>query len=158
MFVLSLLRSLLRGATKPLILSCLLFATPSAADPGETLVVKVDEARPVKVPPGTQTLIIGNPMIADVTLLKQGSVMILTGKGYGETNFIALDSAGNQVAESMIRVIANDTALVVQRGMERQSYTCAPRCQPSVRLGDDSKYFGEVAAQVQAHNGQANTK
>ena len=157
MFASSLLKSLPHGIAKPLLLACVLFATPGAADPGETLVVKVDEARPIKVPPGTQTLIIGNPMIADVTLLKQGAVMILTGKGYGETNFIALDSAGNQVAESMIRVIANDTALVVQRGMERQSYTCAPRCQPSVRLGDDAKFFGEVSAQVQAHNGQANT-
>jgi Flp pilus assembly secretin CpaC len=132
-------------------------STPCAALPAETLVVQIDHARPVKVPAGAQTLVIGNPMIADVTMLKQGNVMILTGKGFGETNFIALDAAGNPVAESTIRVVAGDGALVVQRGLERQSYSCEPRCQPTVRLGDDAKYFGEVSAQVQAHNTQAAT-
>jgi hypothetical protein len=130
-------------------------STPCTAVPTETLVVQIDHARTVKIPSGAQTLIIGNPMIADVTMLKQGSIMILTGKGFGETNFIALDALGNAVVESTIRVVAGDSALVVQRGLERQSYSCAPRCQPTVRLGDDAKYFGEVSAQVQAHNGQA---
>ncbi len=150
--------SRLRTAAKPLLLFCFICSMPCPATPGETLVVKVDQARPVKVPPGTQTLIIGNPMIADVTLVKQGGVMVVTGKGYGETNLIALDSAGDPVAESTIEVIAGDNALIVQRGLDRQSYTCAPRCQPSVRLGDDAKYFGEVSAQVQTHNTQASGK
>jgi Flp pilus assembly secretin CpaC len=135
----------------------LTWGTPCAAVPTETLVVQIDHARPVKIPSGAQTLVIGNPMIADVTMLKQGSVMILTGKGFGETNFIALDASGNPVIESTIRVVASDGAVVVQRGLERQSYSCAPRCQPTVRLGDDAKYFGEVSAQVQAHNNQAAT-
>jgi Flp pilus assembly secretin CpaC len=150
--------SWLRTGVKPLLLFSFICSVPCSAGPVEILLVKVDQARPVRVPPGTQTLIIGNPMIADVTLVKQGGVMVVTGKGYGETNLIALDSAGDPVAESTIKVIAGDDALVVQRGMDRQSYTCAPRCQPSVRLGDDTKYFGDVAAQVQAHNAQASGK
>src|SRR5579872_4650474 len=60
----------------------------------ELLTVTVDQARIVKVPAGTRTLVIGNPMIADVTLLKTGDTMVVTGKGFGETNFIALDGAG----------------------------------------------------------------
>ncbi|MGO9023521.1 MAG: pilus assembly protein N-terminal domain-containing protein [Beijerinckiaceae bacterium] len=150
--------SWLRDAAKPLLLLCCICATPGVAAPGETLLVKVDQAQPVKVPAGTQTLIIGNPTIADVTLVKQGGVMVVTGKGYGETNLIALDAAGDPVAEKMIKVVAGDDALIVQRGLDRQSYTCAPRCQPTVRLGDETKYFGEVAAQVQAHNAQASGK
>jgi Flp pilus assembly secretin CpaC len=122
----------------------------------DTIVVTADQARIVKIPAGAQTLVIGNPIIADVTL--QNGVMIVTGKGFGETNFIALDSSGNPVAESTIRVIGANNALVVQRGMEQQSYTCAPRCQPTVKLGDDPKYMNEVAGEFQAHNSQAGSK
>ncbi len=115
------------------------------------IVATVDHARLVKIPAGTETLIIGNPTIADVTLLKQNNLMILTPKSFGETNFIALDKDGSPVAESMIQVINGTDALVVQRGMERQSYSCAPRCQPTERLGDDDKYLQQVASQAQAH-------
>jgi Flp pilus assembly secretin CpaC len=136
----------------------LVCSTPCAAVPVETLVVQIDHARTIKSPSGTQTLIIGNPMVADVTMLKQGRIMILTGKGFGETNFIALDASGNSLMESTIQVVSSDSALVVQRGLERESYSCAPRCQPTLRLGDDAKYFGEVSAQVQAHNTQVAPK
>jgi len=148
-----------------------LFSTPFAAIAGllmiltcgssvlaaeDTIVVTADQARIVKIPSGAQTLVIGNPMIADVTL--QNGVMIVTGKGFGETNFIALDAAGNPVAESMIRVIGANNALVVQRGLEQESYSCLPRCEPTAKLGDDSKYFSEVADQFQKHNAQAGGK
>ncbi len=94
-------------------------------------------------------------MIADVTLLKSGNTMIVTGKGFGQTNMIALDAGGNPVAESNIVVVGDPRALVVQRGMDRQSYTCAPRCQPTAVLGDDTGYFNNVAAEIQAHNADA---
>ena len=55
------------------------------------------------------------------------------------------------MAESTIRVVGGSDALVVQRGMDRQSYSCAPRCQPTERLGDDDKYISTVAAQIQLH-------
>ena len=116
------------------------------------IMATVDQARLVKIPTGTETLIIGNPTIADVTLLKQNNLMILTPKAFGETNFIALDKDGNPVAESMIQVVSGSNAVVVQRGMARQSYSCAPRCQPTERLGDDDKYLSEVAGQAQAHS------
>ena len=124
----------------------------------ETLVVTIDQARVVNVPAGTEALIVGNAAIADLTLLKQGATMIITGKGFGETNFIALDAAGKSLAQSLIRVVggAGRTTLLVQRGMDRQSYSCAPQCLPTMKLGDDAKYFVEVAGQVKDHNGQAN--
>ncbi|MFZ0557839.1 MAG: pilus assembly protein N-terminal domain-containing protein [Methylovirgula sp.] len=130
-----------------------LLLTPALAE--DTLVVTVDQARVVKVPSTARTLVIGNPMIADVTLLKQGGTMVVTGKGFGETNLIALDPNGNPVAESMVQVVGGGNGLVVQRGMDRQSYTCAPRCQPTARLGDDSKFYDDVTAQIRAHDAQA---
>jgi hypothetical protein len=141
------------------ILSCLAggfaAATVESANADETLVVTVDQARIVKVPPGTRTLVIGNPMIADVTLLKNGGTMVVTGKGFGETNFIALNAEGSPVAQSQIRVVLGANALVVQRGMDRQSYTCAPICQPTARLGDDPTYFNDVSGSFKAYAGGA---
>lgn len=134
---------------------CLLALSCSSALAKDVLTVTVDQARIVKVPQGTRTLIIGNPMIADVTLLKNEGTMIVTGKGFGDTNFIALDANGTPVAQSEISVVGGTNSLVVQRGMERQSYSCTPRCQPTARLGDDPAYFNQVTAQIQAHNAQA---
>jgi Flp pilus assembly secretin CpaC len=134
---------------------CLVMLLGSSAFADDILTVTVDQARIVKVPSGTRTLIIGNPMIADVTLLKNDGTMIVTGKGFGDTNFIALDANGTPVAQSEISVVAGTNTLVVQRGMERQSYSCTPHCQPTARLGDDPTYFNQVTAQIQAHNAQA---
>jgi hypothetical protein len=121
----------------------------------DTLTVTVDQAKVVQLPAGARTLIIGNPMIADVTLLKTGDIMVVTGKGFGETNMIALDAAGHPTNELNILVVGNSKALVVQRGMDRQSYTCEPRCQPTAVLGDDSKFFSDVTSQIQAHTSDA---
>jgi Flp pilus assembly secretin CpaC len=129
-------------------------ASPVFAE-DNTLTVTVDQAKIYKLPGTVRTLIIGNPMIADVTLLRAGSTMVVTGKGFGETNMIALDGAGKTVKEMNILVVGSNQALVVQRGMERESYTCAPRCQPTALLGDDSKFFTDVTTQIQAHNADA---
>ena len=131
--------------------------TPAAAA-NSLVVVSLDQARIVKLPERTQTLIIGNPSVADVTLLKANGVMVVTGKGFGETNLIALDANGEPVAESIVRVNGDSRNLVVQRGMERESYSCAPRCQPAVALGDSGKYMGDVATQIRAREGLGKSK
>ena len=128
-----------------------ILVAPVAQADDVKIVAIIDQARLVKIPAGTQTLVIGNPTIADITLLRRNNVMILTPKAFGETNFIALDADGNPVAESTIEVVAGTNSLIVQRGAERQSYSCAPRCQPTERLGDDDKYMSAVANQAQAH-------
>lgn len=110
--------------------------------------VTVDNAKVIRLPEKTRTVIVGNPIIADVSLQKNG-VLILTGKSFGVTNLIALDGAGEMLAESMISVQAPQASVVmVQRGLERESYSCTPNCQPSVQLGDSVKYFGEVSGQA----------
>jgi hypothetical protein len=97
-------------------------------------------------------VIVGNPIIADVTVQRNG-VLVLTGKSYGVTNLIALDGAGQLLAESMISVQApSESVVVVQRGLDRESYSCTPHCQPSILLGDANKFFGETSAQAQQRN------
>ncbi len=127
-------------------------ANPGAASGRETVSVQIDHARVIRLPERTQTVIVGNPIIADVTVQRNG-VLILTGKSYGVTNLIALDGTGTMLAESMISVQgASDSVVVVQRGLDRESYSCTPRCQPSILLGDANKHFGETSQQAQQRN------
>ena len=115
------------------------------------LSVSIDQAKIAKVPDGTKTLVIGSPIIADVTLLHGSNTMVVTGKGFGETNLIALDSSGNVLEERMIRVEPTKSVLVVQRGMDRESYSCTPTCMPSVQLGD-GPVFGLASNQITQRN------
>lgn len=118
--------------------------------------VLVDNAKLIRLPEKTQMVIIGNPLIADVSLQKNG-VVILTGKSFGTTNLIALDSSGSMIAESMIRVEAQQAATVtVQRGAEeRASYSCTPNCQPTAQLGDSTKWFSDVSEVSEKRRSQA---
>jgi len=130
-------------------------AAESDLGDGDMLKVVIDQAKIAKIPAGTQTLVIGNPMVADVTMLKGGTGMVVTGKGFGQTNLIALDAQGNILDEKQLRVEPGNSVLVVQRGESRASYSCNPWCMPTVQLGDDSKVFGEAGGQIQQHNGYA---
>ncbi len=129
---------------------------PARAEaPSEVLAIRLDKAKIEKVPEGTSTLVVGNPMIADVTLLKTGDVMVLTGKGYGETNLIALDSHGAVLFERQLRVLSDKSVVVLQNGASRVSYSCKPDCMPTVQLGDDPKTFNETGGEITARNGFA---
>ena len=128
---------------------------PMAAHALDSIVVQTDHAQILKLPPKATTIIIGNPMIADVSVQKNGS-MVVTGKSFGTTNLIAQDSSGAVIGESLIRVeAATEGLVVVQRGMERETYSCQPRCQPTLALGDVARHFEVVGSQATARTGLA---
>jgi len=91
-------------------------------------------------------------------MIKKSNQMVLTGKGFGQTNLIALDSTGKSVGESNIRVVENKTNIVVQRGMERESWDCSPRCNPTVSLGDAPRFMTETIGQAQARTSSMGVK
>ncbi|KMO30819.1 pilus assembly protein N-terminal domain-containing protein [Methylobacterium aquaticum] len=125
------------------------------ANDGATVTVSVDNAKVIRLPERTATVIVGNPIIADVSLQRNG-IVVLTGKSFGSTNLIALDAGGTMLAESAISVRAgNPSVVTVQRGLERESYSCTPACQPAVQLGDAQRYFSEVSAQTGQRNSLA---
>jgi putative type II/III system pilus formation protein len=128
--------------------------SPARAETG-VIAVTLDQAKLARLPNGTSTLIVGNPMIADVTMLKTNNSMVITGKGFGQTNLIAIDAAGTLIEEEQIRVLPAKTVLVLQNGASRVSYSCNPDCMPTVQLGDDDKTFTEAGTQISTRNGYA---
>jgi len=121
-------------------------AEPSA----DSIAVNVDQARLVKLPARVATIVVGNPLIADVAL-QAGGVIVVTGKGYGATNFIAMDRSGEVLVDRVIQVEGpTDQLITVYRGVDRESYSCRPICQRRVTLGDGDIYF--KAAMEQAGN------
>ncbi|AYO83929.1 pilus assembly protein N-terminal domain-containing protein [Methylobacterium brachiatum] len=144
-------RTLSNGARAGLVL-LMTGASVAAAQPEPLPIVTVlvDNAKVIRLPEKTATVIVGNPIIAEVTPQKNG-VLVLTGKSFGSTNLIALDTGGSLIAETMIRVEASrDTTITVQRGLDRESLSCTPNCQPAVQLGDSANYFGTTSGQADA--------
>jgi len=117
--------------------------------------IAIDEAKLVKLPERAATLVIGNPLIADASV-QSGGLMVITGKGYGATNLIALDHSGAVLMEHFIQVHGpRDDVVVVYRGVFRQTYSCVPECQPRITLGDSKTYFEDTLAGTAARNTQA---
>jgi Flp pilus assembly secretin CpaC len=117
--------------------------------------VVVDQAKVVKLPEKVVTIVVGNPLIADVNL-QPGGMVVVTGKGYGSTNLIALDRAGGVLADRPIQVEGPSEKLVtVFRGVDRESYSCTPACQRRVTLGDGQNYFTQTLNQTGTLNNQA---
>ncbi|MBV8918003.1 pilus assembly protein N-terminal domain-containing protein [Bradyrhizobium sp.] len=144
----------LRLALGSLALGLLFWPLAVPAEPN-VVAVNVDQAKLVKLPARVATIVVGNPMIADVTL-QPGGVVVVTGKGYGATNFIAMDRGGEILVDRLIQVEGPSEQLVtVYRGVERETYSCMPMCQRRMTLGDGDHYFGSVVQQAGALNGQA---
>ena len=126
----------------------------AAPDP-DRIAVYVDQAKLVKLPAKVSTIVVGNPLIADVTL-QSGGIVVVTGKGYGATNFIAMDRNGEVLVDRQIQVEGpTDQLVTVYRGVERESYSCMPICQRRVTLGDGESYFKSTIDQAGSLSGQA---
>jgi Flp pilus assembly secretin CpaC len=123
----------------------------AAADIGVTL----DQARLIRLPERVSTIVIGNPLIADAAV-QSGGLMVITGKGFGITNIIALDRSGAVLMEKTVEVVApREELTVVYRGAVRETYSCSPICEPRIMLGDGEKYFEAIIGQSANRSGMA---
>ncbi len=143
-------------AFRSLVVGMLLWPAAVCAEPfADTIAVNVDQAKLVKLPARVATIVVGNPLIADVAL-QAGGVIVVTGKGYGATNFIAMDRGGEVLVDRVIRVEGpTDQLVTVYRGVDRESYSCMPICQRRVTLGDGDTFFKSAMDQAGNLNTQA---
>ena len=138
-------------------------ASPLALSPasaqeagGAPINVNVNMARVLRISAPAATVIVGNPGIADVTI-QDPTTLILTGKSYGQTNLIVLDSAGEPIADTMLEVVQMQAGtMTVYQGLSRTTLACAPTCQPVVMMGDDTGFSGTALASAQLVQSAAN--
>jgi hypothetical protein len=140
----------------PSIAAGLLLAPAVLAAPADELIaVSIDQAKLVKFPDQIATIVVGNPLIADVTL-QPGGLVVVTGKGYGATNVIAIDRHGQVLMDRIIQVQGpSDKVVTIFRGVDRESYSCAPVCQRRATLGDSDAYFTNTMGQAGTLNSAA---
>jgi len=129
-------------------------SAPLGAAQAADISVILDHARMVKLPDRVATIVVGNPAIADAAV-QSGGWMVITGKGYGMTNIVALDRTGAILMERTIEVQGPQNVVVVYRGVERDTLSCTPECSRQLTLGDGNAFFEVTAGQITARNALA---
>lgn len=79
-------------------------------DSAELLKLTVGKASTVDVPGEVADLLVANPTIADVGVLKSNRIFIV-GRNVGDTNVLAFDSKGNTIAEYTVHVRVDEVSL-----------------------------------------------
>jgi len=129
------------------------FAARTLAE--EPISVIIDQARILNLPERAATVVIGDPLIADISI-QPGGLAVVTGKSYGATNVIVLDKTGAVLMESILEVKEPaDPTVVVYRGVVRNTYSCTPICSPRITLGDDPDYFTKILNDSKTRNNEA---
>jgi hypothetical protein len=146
------------------VLSLVSLVLPAAA--AEPIDVALDQATVMQLPDRATTVVVGNPLIADLSI-QPGGLAVITGKGYGATNFIALDRKGAVLMEKTVVVTGpSDKTVVVYRGPTRQTYSCTPDCSPRITLGDtgqgdfdkESQFYTDFFTKTIGQTGIRNTQ
>lgn len=123
-------------------LTTLAVALPALA---QSLPVRIDQAARVTLSGSARDVIIGNPAVADVTVI-DGRNLIVTGKGYGITNLLVLDGRGRTILDRQIIVSASDDGRVTMyRGPGLYNYSCSPRCERTPMPGESEPVYQESA-------------
>lgn len=143
-------------ADEPTLISASPHATPATpATAADSIVVHLDEARVLKLPDRATTVVIGNPLIADLSI-QPGGLAVVTGKSFGATNVIVLDKSGAVLTEHNIEVQGPaDQTVVVYRGVSRETYSCTPVCSARLTLGDDQQWFSQLMNEITTRNSQS---
>src|ERR1700694_2976403 len=141
--------------SRPSVLRPALVVLAIAAAPGasaaDALSVTIDHAKVMHISRPADIVIVGNPGIADATIQDQ-QTLIITGRSYGSTNLIVVDSSGKAIAEETLTVEpANDGMVAVYKTNDgkrivRQTFSCTPDCSPTVAIGDEDKAFSGVTS------------
>ena len=103
------------------------------AHASEAIQVLMNQAKIVKLARPADTIVIGNPEIADASV-QDASTIVLTGRGFGVTNLVVLDQDGAPIVDEQVvvsRHFANSVR--IYRRADVQTLSCSPYCEAAFK-------------------------
>ncbi|HEX4636471.1 MAG TPA: pilus assembly protein N-terminal domain-containing protein [Rhizomicrobium sp.] len=122
------------------------------APKNNAVALSLDEVNTLTFKTPVATVYVGNPSIADVTMIDARHAFV-QGKGYGRTNIMALNHDNVMVFNTHITVTggAGGGTVTLNRGSQRVTLNCiGGRCEATPMPGDGKDAF-ETAGQAAAH-------
>jgi len=99
----------------------------------EIITIVMNQAKIIKLPKPADTIVIGNSEIADATV-QDDDTIVLTGKGFGQTNLVVFDDDGEVIMDSQLAVARqmDNSVRVTARATSRR---CTARHSAKDRSG-----------------------
>jgi Flp pilus assembly secretin CpaC len=120
------------------------FVLPAKAGAG--IEVTMNQAKIVKLTRPADTIVVGNPAIADASV-QDASTIVLTGKGFGVTNLVVLDQEGSPIIDEQVTVVRQDASSVrIYRRASVQTMSCTPYCESSFKSESEKTSEAEMSA------------
>ncbi|MFC5584938.1 pilus assembly protein N-terminal domain-containing protein [Nitratireductor kimnyeongensis] len=108
--------------------------------------VVMNQAKIVKLAREADTIVIGNPEIADAAV-QDATTIVLTGKGFGVTNLVVLDIDGQPIVDEQVMVSRQSASSVrIYRRANVQTLSCTPYCESSYKTDAERASEAEISA------------
>ena len=119
-------------------LLALIGALSLAAPASAGIIARIDEATAVSLSGSAASVIVGNPAVADVSIVDRRRIAVL-GRTYGTTNVMVFDAAGRVIYNGLVTVTSPSAGHVSMfRGAAVHNYTCGPRCERTPMPGEQA--------------------
>jgi Flp pilus assembly secretin CpaC len=116
------------------------------ASAGSGLEVVMNQAKIVKLARPADTIVVGNPAIADASV-QDASTIVLTGKGFGVTNLVILDADGAPIVDEQVTVTRSTASSVrIYRRSKVQTLSCTPYCEGAYKTDAERTSESEMNA------------
>jgi len=128
-----------------------------AADKSDAVALALDEVHTLTFRAPVATVYVGNPSIADVTMIDSRHAFV-QGKGYGRTNIMALNRDNVMVFNTHVSVTgqAGSGTVTLNRGAQRVTLNCTGnRCEQTPTPGDGRDGYDSTVGQMTGHQNAA---
>jgi Flp pilus assembly secretin CpaC len=126
-------RIAVRHIARACLIASTMFFAGAQAIAASGIDVVMNQAKILKLARPADTIVIGNPAIADASV-QDSTTIVLTGRGFGVTNLVVLDVEGNPIVDEQV-IVSRDSphSVRVYRRANVQTLSCTPYCESSYK-------------------------